>query len=151
MGRHPGWSRCPKMARPGSRFRPGGLVNLSRLCGAPTLDKSAGSYVWLKMHVNSDYDQTKRVALGFLHEAWVFVDGKPVFTGENLYYPHTKRLPSNGRLSLDNSSFDMPVHKGKNVIVIALANILGVGHAHYGWELEFQLAAMKGIGQPALR
>jgi hypothetical protein len=122
-----------------------GLVNLSRLYGAPTLDQSIGSFAWLTTSLQSNSDQTKRVSFGFLHEAWVFVNGKLVFTGENLYYPDAKRLSPDGRLSLDNSSFELPLHKGRNDIVVALNNILGIGHMHYGWGLEMRLDNLEGL------
>ena len=124
-----------------------GLVNLSRRYGSPT-DRSTGAVAWLRTDIMSDHDRNERVSFGFLHEAWVFVNGKMVFSGENLYYPEAKRLPPDGRLSLDNASFELPLRAGRNEIAIALNNILAVGHLHYGWGLELRLADRNGLLLP---
>ncbi len=122
----------------------GGLVNLSRLYGSPS-GPSTGSVAWLTTGIESDRDRLEHVSFGFLHEAWVFVNGRAVFSGENLYYPDTKRLAPDGRISLGNSTFALPLRKGRNQVAVALNNILGVGHVHYGWGLEMRLDDLDGV------
>lgn len=121
-----------------------GLVNLSRLYGSPT-DRSTGSLAWLKTSIRSDRDRTVHVAFGVLHEAWVYANGKPVFAAENLYYPEAKRLAPDGRISLRNAAFDLPLRKGRNEIAVALDNIAAVGHLHYGWGIEMRLDDLDGL------
>ena len=121
-----------------------GLVNLSRLYGSPT-DRATTAVAWLRTTIRSDRVQTKHVSFGFLHEAWVYVNGKPVFARNNLYYPASSRMVPDGRLSLENGSFELPLDKGDNQIAIALGNTLGVGHMHYGWGLELRLDDVVGI------
>ncbi len=124
-----------------------GLVDLSRRYGSPT-DRATGAAAWLRTSITSDRDRNERVSFGFLHEAWVFVNGRMVFTGENLYYPEAKRLAPDGRLSLDNAAFELPLRAGRNEIAIALNNILAVGHLHYGWGLELRLSDLRGLLLP---
>ena len=83
---------------------------------------------WLKTNVDSDSTQTKHVSIGWAREIWVFVNGKLVFADKNLYQPPAARKTPDGRLSLENGSFDLPLQKGKNEIAIALADNF------YGWD-----------------
>ena len=124
-----------------------GLVNLSRLYGSPT-DKATTATAWLRTTIRSDRVQTKHVSFGFLHQARVYVNGEPVFSKDNLYYPASSRMTPDGRLSLENGSFALPLRKGDNQIAIALGNTLGVGHMHYGWGLELRLDDTVGIEVP---
>ena len=124
-----------------------GLVNLSRLYGSPT-DKATMAIAWLRTTIRSDRVQTKHVCFGFLHEARVYVNGRPVFSKDNLYYPASARMVPDGRLSLENGSFALPLRKGDNQIAIALGNTLGTGHMHYGWGLELRLDDLVGIALP---
>ncbi len=113
---------------------PLGLINLSRRYGSPT-DKSIGALAWLKTNIQTQSARIIRVSMGYLHEATVFANGKIVFNGQNQYVEGTPI----GRISLDNASFDPPLQKGDNRIVVALNNTLKPGHAHYGWGLQFHL------------
>jgi hypothetical protein len=57
----------------------GGLVNITRECGLPA-PRPTRALAWLKTSIVSDRIQTKKADLGWVREAWVFVNGKPVFT-----------------------------------------------------------------------
>lgn len=116
----------------------GGLVNLSRQLGLPT-GHSERAVAWLKTNVDSDSNQTKHVSLGWTREIWIFVNGKLVFADKNLYQPPGARKTPDGRLSLENGSFDLPLQKGRNEIAVALANNF------YGWGLELRLDDLKGV------
>jgi hypothetical protein len=119
----------------------GGLVNLSRQVGLPT-GHTVRALAWLKTNVDSDSSQTKHVSIGWTREIWVFVNGKLVFADKNLYQPPAARKTPDGRLSLENGSFDLPLQKGKNEIAIALADNF------YGWGLELRLDDLKGVRIP---
>jgi hypothetical protein len=116
----------------------GGLVNLSRQLGLPT-GRKLRAVAWLKTSVDSNKSQSKHVSIGWSREIWVFVNGKQVFADKNLYQPPTARKTPDGRLSLENGSFDLPLQKGKNEIVVALANDF------YGWGIEMRLDDLKGV------
>jgi hypothetical protein len=115
-----------------------GLVNLSRERGLPT-GRTVRAVAWLKTDVNSREAQTKHVSIGWTREIWIFVNGKQVFADKNLYQPPAARKSPDGRLSLENGSFDLPLVKGKNTIVIALANNF------YGWGIKMRLDDTKGV------
>ncbi len=122
---------------------PLGLINLSRRFGSPT-DRSTGALAWLKTTLHAKAARTIHVSMGYLHEATVFANGKLIFNGQNFYVPGTPI----GRLSLDNASFDLPLERGDNHIVVALNNILVPTHSHYGWGLQFHLNDTAGIVLP---
>jgi hypothetical protein len=115
-----------------------GLVNLTRQIGLPT-GHVMRSVAWLKTNVDSDSSQTKHVSIGWTREIWVFVNGKLVFADKNLYQPPAARKAPDGRLSLENGSFDLPLQKGRNEIAVALADNF------YGWGLELRLDDLKGV------
>jgi hypothetical protein len=116
----------------------GGLVNLTRQVALPT-GHVERVVAWLKTNVDSDSSQTKHVSIGWTREIWVFVNGKLVFADKNLYQPPAARKTPDGRLSLQNGSFDLPLQKGKNEIAVALADNF------YGWGLELRLDDLKGV------
>ena len=115
-----------------------GLVDLSRGYGL-VAKRKAKDIAWLKTGIDSDKAQTKHVAFGWTREAWVFVNGKQVYADKNLYQPPTARKTPDGRLSLENGGFDLPLQKGHNEIAIALANNF------YGWGVKLRIDDLKGI------
>jgi len=137
-GKEPAYAEIP-----GDRWTPlnaerGGLVDLSRGYGLVGKRK-AKDIAWLKTTIDSDKIQTKHVAFGWTREAWVFVNGKQIYADKNLYQPPTARKVPDGRLSLENGGFDLPLKKGKNEIAIALANNF------YGWGVKLRVDDLKGV------
>lgn len=123
-----------------------GMINLNRRFQRD-LTKPAG-VVWLRTTISSDRAQTKHVALGWLGEVWVFVNGKLVIQSKNFYYPDSERRPPDGRLDLQNGSFDVPLGKGENEVVIALfAGIHDDTHSpnRYGWGLIMRFDNPNGL------
>ena len=116
----------------------GGLVDLSRGYGL-VAQRKAKDIAWLKTTIDSDKAQTKHVAFGWTREAWVFVNGKQIYADKNLYQPPSARKVPDGRLSLENGGFDLPLQKGHNEIAIALANNF------YGWGVKLRLDDLKGV------
>jgi hypothetical protein len=110
----------------------GGLINLSRY-HSPTPKQAPAQVIWLRTTVQSDRDQIRHVAVGWLREIWVFANGKPVFAGENRYNVKGGRKAPDGRLSLENDSFDLPLHKGENQIVVAIDGNTPDMRGRYGW------------------
>lgn len=123
----------------------GGVVNVARAYGSPT-DKSVSSVVWLKTTIESDRAQTKRVAMGWIGETWIYVNGRLVTAGRNQYYPEFARRMPDGRLSLENGSFAVPLSQGRNEVVVALSNNTANGHNHYGWGMVLRFDDLAGIG-----
>jgi len=77
--------------------------------------------VWLKTKVISDTTQLRRLDLGFSDEIWVFINGQLLYTGKNIFGTPNAKEP-NSRCTIENTSFQLPFVKGKNEILIALAN-----------------------------
>jgi hypothetical protein len=137
-GKEPAYSDLPANGWSPIEAERAGLVNISRVDGLPT-NRKTRTVTWLKTTVVSSSAQTKRVDFGWLQEAWVFVNGKLVYADKNMYPKPEERKKPDGRLSLDNGSFDLPLLAGKNEIAIAIAT------QFYGWGIEMRIADLKGI------
>jgi hypothetical protein len=147
-GVDPVYSSMPKQTAPWKSIPPdpGGLINLTRWYGdAQTGQAIIG--IWLKTAIDADHDQIKHVDIGWTREVWVFVNGKLTFQSKNLYGIKSASKEPGGRLSLTNGSFDLPLKKGKNQIVVAIDDNFAGGQQHWGWGLEMRLANSDGIRQ----
>src|SRR5581483_6372052 len=114
-----------------------GLVNLTREYGLPVHQPDQG-LAWLKTILTSDKKQTKKVDIGWTREIWVFVNGKLVYSGKNLWDQEAERKAPDGRCSLENGSFPLPLEPGDNEVAVAIANNF------YGWGLMLRLADPEG-------
>ena len=116
----------------------GGLVNISRIYGKALPDPNR-AVAWLKTSITSDTKQTKQVQIGWTRDLWVFVNGKLVYADKNLFESDDARKIPDGRCSLENGSFTVPLEPGENEIAIALANNF------FGWGLKLRLPNPEGI------
>ena len=98
----------------------GGLVNISRQYGLP-LERPRRSLAWIKTNITSDKAQSIKTSIGWVREVWVFVNGKLVYSDKNLYMPAAARKTPDGRCSLENGAFQLPLHAGNNEVAIAVA------------------------------
>ncbi len=94
-----------------------GLVNIIRKFG----NTEAKRLVWLKVNIESETDQRKRIDLGFLTEVWVFLNGQITYLDKNLEGRLMAKNPD-GRISVENTSFELALKKGSNELLIGLAN-----------------------------
>jgi hypothetical protein len=145
---HPSLSNLPPSA---SSWWPikadyGGLINLGRF-HAPTPRHEPPQIIWLRTTVQSDREQVRHVAVGWLREIWVFANGKPVFSGKNLYNVKGGRKAPDGRLSLENGSYDLPLHKGANEIVVAIDGNTPDMVGRYGWGFIMRMDQAAGIAE----
>jgi hypothetical protein len=111
-----------------------GLINVTRKFGA----SSTRRYVWLKAKIKSVVQREVKIDLGFSDEVWVFVNGNLTHADKNIYLENIRKYPF-GRLSIENSSFIMPLKEGENELLIGLANDF------YGWGFIARLQDMEGI------
>ncbi len=119
-----------------------GLVNISRVYGHPILPSQYDrALVWIETTIVSSKSQSKKVDFGWAREAWIFVNGKLVYADKNLYWDKTRSKPPDGRCSLENGSFLLPLQAGDNRVVVALASNF------YGWAFVFRLNDEEGIRQ----
>ena len=77
-----------------------------------------------------------------------FVNGKLITQGKNLYDPDYERREPDGRLSVENSSFPIPLQKGPNEITIVLNSAVHDKPTtinYYGWGVILRFADPKGL------
>lgn len=139
-GRDPAIADLPKSS---AEWRPlaaerGGVVNVTRVYGLP-VKRPTRSLTWLKTTISSSKSQSKKASIGLGREVWVFVNGQPVFADKNLYQPPTARKAPDGRISLQNGSFVLPLKAGDNEVAIAVANNF------YGWGVILRLEDLEGL------
>lgn len=111
-----------------------GLVNLTRRLGK----SQSRRYVWLKTRMKVDKEQTRRISLGFSDEVWVFVNGQLDFADKNIYMNPIRKEPD-GRCSLENATFNLPLNAGVNEVLI------GISNDFYGWGIIARLDTMEGV------
>ncbi len=119
----------------------GGLMNISRSYGLPA-NREKKDLAWLKTTITSDKIQTKKVEIGWTREMWIFVNGKLVYADKNLYQPPSARKVPDGRASIENGSFNLPLNAGENEIAVA------VDSDFYGWSLIFRFDDLDGVHLP---
>lgn len=112
------------------------MVNLTRKFGATEDGKRR--LTWLKTSINSETAQVRKLKLGFSDEVWVFIDGQPLYIDKNHYASPGMKEPR-GRCTIDNSEIALPLKKGKNEILIGVANYF------FGWGLVARLDATDGL------
>ncbi len=112
------------------------LVNLTRLFGS--VEQGQRKLVWIKTAISSEADQEKRVDLGFSDEVWVFVNGQPLLIDKNYFGSPGMKEPQ-GRCTIENTSFQLPLQKGENEILIGVTNYF------FGWGVIARVANTDGL------
>jgi hypothetical protein len=112
-----------------------GIINLSRIYGHKENDARRGA--WLKTTIESDRDRDEILHLGFSDEVWMFINGQILYVDKN--YFGTPQAKDRGRCTIENATIKLPLRKGKNEILIALANYF------YGWGIIARLDDTDGI------
>ncbi len=120
---------------------PDGLANLAR--AIPKNDSPRRQIAWLKVEIDAVADGSRTIDLGFVPRAWLFLNGAQVYAGENFYYPANKRLTPAGRFGPENARVELPLHKGKNTLVLASDDAWRRPDGtfrpdHYGWAARIR-------------
>jgi hypothetical protein len=111
-----------------------GLINLTRKFG-----KTEGRrIVWLKTTIHSDRMQDKMLRFGFSDEVWVIINNNPLYIDKNLYNTPMAKQPD-GRCSIENTSFRVPLKEGDNQLIV------GVSNNFYGWGIVARLDNLDGL------
>ncbi|PWV56589.1 hypothetical protein [Chitinophaga sp. S165] len=105
-----------------------GLVNLTRKFG-PSKERRI---VWLKTNIHAAGNESRKLNLGFSDEVWVFINGKYLYVDKNLYGMPLSKFPD-GRCSIENTSFNVPLQQGDNELLIGVAN------SFFGWGIIARL------------
>jgi hypothetical protein len=129
---------------------PSGLVNLGRAFGGGSPQATAPAIGWLKTVIDAASPLRRTIRIGWAREVTVFLNGEPVYSGANPYYPAEHRLSPNGRLEHDNASIPLALRKGRNEIVLAVGDgwttAQGVEkRSPYGWAAEAFVDDLSGI------
>ena len=106
------------------------LVNLSEPFGQTPIGERR--LAWLKTTITSDRVQTKRLALGFSDEVWVLINDQLLHVDKNYFGTLSMKEPR-GRCTLENTSFELPLQKGDNELIIGVANYF------FGWGIIARL------------
>lgn len=112
-----------------------GLANLTRLFGK----SDSRRVVWARARLVSNGEQKRKIKLGFSDEVWVYLNRQPVFVDKNIYTSAAMRKEPDGRISIENSEFEITLAAGENELLIAVANDF------FGWGLMARLNSMQGI------
>jgi hypothetical protein len=136
FGREAGTFMIPKLAAAWEKIEAErrGLVNISRKYGGASFRR----VVWLRTTIKSEFDQVMPINMGFSDEMWVFVNQRLQYADKNIYYQNMQKSPD-GRISIENCSFRLPLVKGNNELLIALSNDF------YGWGIMARLEHLYGI------
>jgi len=105
---------------------PSGLIDISRYYGR---QGQSPDVIWAKTEIISDKEQTKQFAFGYSDYISIFLNGKLLFTGNSAYTSRDANFQ--GIIGL-NDNIILPLIKGKNELVIAVAEVFG------GWGFIFQ-------------
>jgi len=105
-----------------------GLINLTRKFG----QADGRRIVWLKTTIRSTKNQEVKLHLGFSDEVWVFINNRFLYVDKNLYGAPIMKQPD-GRCTIENTSFNIPLTEGENELLI------GVGNFFYGWGIVARL------------
>jgi hypothetical protein len=111
-----------------------GMVNLTRAFGK----SEPRRLVWLKVKIKSTSVQKKKVDFGFGDDVWVFLNGQIAYVDKNLQGRPIEKKPE-GRCSIENTSFILPLKEGHNELLIGLANDF------FGWGAIARMEDMEGI------
>lgn len=111
-----------------------GLLNLTRAFGT----NKDRRFVWIKAIINSDKDQIRKIDMGFSDEVWVIINGKLAYIDKNWYNNPIMKEPE-GRCSVENSSFTIPLKTGSNELWIGVSNFF------FGWGIVMRLDRLDGI------
>jgi sugar lactone lactonase YvrE len=113
------WGRVPT--------EPGGLLNLSRHVTRSTNGES--DLVFARVFLDSDRAETRRFSFGYSDLVTVFLNGRPVFTGNAAYRSRSPDYA--GIVSLEDALF-LPLREGRNELLFAVVETFG------GWGLIAQ-------------
>jgi len=103
-----------------------GLVDVSRYFSR--LGQSP-DVIWARTQITSDREQTKQFAFGYSDVISIFLNGKLLFMGNSTY---TSRDANFQGIVGFNDYIFLPLKKGKNELLIAVAEVFG------GWGFMFQ-------------
>jgi hypothetical protein len=120
------------------RYRKGsGVIQFFAAPGSRVGKRPGRKGVFARTTIYSDRDQVKKMSLGYSDEVTVFLNSQPVFTGRSAFRFRDPGFL--GIMDVENDSVYLNLRKGKNEIVLGLAEYFG------GWGFICRLDDMQGI------
>lgn len=120
-----------------------GMVVINRFRRSPNIDTperqdrirgivTGAQVVFARTMIHSDRNQTRRMNLGYSDDVVVYLNGKPIYTGNNeLGFRQPSFL---GLLDTNSDAVYLPLKKGDNELILAVTEFFG------GWGFMCKLA-----------
>ncbi len=109
-----------------------GLANLARVAKKGEKDNT----VFTRLLIDSDREQTKQLSLGYSDIAWVYLNDRLLYAGNNFY--RTRDYRYLGTIGYFDAVF-LPLQEGRNELWIAVSENFG------GWGVQAAFGDMEGI------
>ncbi|HEY7575313.1 MAG TPA: hypothetical protein VIB08_09140 [Thermoanaerobaculia bacterium] len=122
-----GWKSVPA--------EPSGLVGLDRWVVRPAKERRPA--VLARIAVDAETEGIRRFQIGYSDEVTVFLDGHPIFSGDAHYSFDAPR--QEGLIGLSQATLYLPLRRGRNEIVLAVADVFG------GWGLMGRFEDTAGL------
>jgi hypothetical protein len=120
------------------RYRKGaGVIQFFAAPGSRVGKRPGRKGVFARTTVYSDRDQVTKISLGYSDEVTLFLNSQPVFTGRSAFRFRDPGFL--GIMDVEDDSVYLNLRKGKNEIVLGLAEYFG------GWGFICRLDDMQGI------
>jgi hypothetical protein len=110
-----------------------GIVNFATVASLP----AGGGTILAKVFIRSERRQTKKLNFGFSDRAVLFLNGVPLFSGDNTYRSRSPRYL--GVMTVDHEAVYLPLEEGDNELLFAVSEAFG------GWGLIARLEDRGGI------
>jgi hypothetical protein len=121
----------------GATVEPNGMVELNRWLSMPPEDTSATDVGTVaRVRVNADRAGLRRLDLGFSDAVTVFLNGQPLFHGDQSYLFQQRR---DGLISFGQASVYLPLRAGSNDLAVFVTDHFG------GWGLMARFADPQGL------
>ncbi len=127
------WSDSGRWSRIDSEAS--GIVNFATVAAIP--DGSGRGTILARVFIDSQRLQVKKLNFGFSDSADLFLNGAPLFSGDNTYRSRSPRYL--GVMTVDHEAVFLALQKGENELVVAVTEAFG------GWGLIARLEDRDGI------
>ena len=111
---------------------PSGLADLARINGL----RDGRNTVYARASIQADRARTKRLDFGFSDRAIVYLNGEPLYCGDDTYRSRDYRFL--GSIGYYDSVY-LPLREGENDLAVAVSEDFG------GWGVQARFADLHGI------
>ncbi|MFD2513834.1 family 16 glycoside hydrolase [Pontibacter locisalis] len=119
-----------------------GLLNIAQYRSkreAEAFERNTDDMVWVKLELQSDKEQVKKLYFEYSNKAHLLLNGAPVFFGDNSFRAKNGMYRGEIDKQLRTNAVYLPLKKGQNTILVALASRAN------GWGLMARFEDMNGI------